>query len=85
MSDRRISFGSRVSSTGIALISKPVNGQYTIIIVARKPVTVTGVWGTKLSTFIEGNKQDRDDHEGNNLKGGENIFGHPRKRDTGDV
>jgi hypothetical protein len=49
-----MSFGSRVSSTGIALISKPVNGQYTIMIVARKPVTVTGFWGTKFSIFIKG-------------------------------
>ena len=37
MSDRRISDGSRVSSTGMALISKPVNGQYTMITVASSP------------------------------------------------
>jgi len=54
MSDRRISVGSRVSSTGIALISNPVNGQYTIMIVASNPVTVSGVDGAKFLTLING-------------------------------
>jgi hypothetical protein len=85
MSDFRINAGFLVSSATIALISKPVNGQYTIMTVASKPVAVNGVRGTKLSGLIYGINKREMITRGIIFKCCEEIFGSSRKRDTDDI
>ena len=46
-----------VSSTGMALISKPVNGQYTIITVASRPAAVSGAAGARFSILTNGRRR----------------------------
>src|SRR5208337_4675288 len=55
--DVLISRGSVVSSTGMALISNPVNGQYTIATVASRPAVVSGVEGTRFSIRMNGRRR----------------------------
>lgn len=55
-SDRETARQSLIPPTGMPLISKPVNGQYTMIIVEKSPMNENGTSCTRFSTFTNGRR-----------------------------